>query len=327
MTTPFVFDDPDYVELEAERLHGKPEFFDLLNGSSLGLVSRIVPGSSRSDLVSVYGYPDRLMQWAGTSNSVDSCCRIEQLSEMAREKGHISAYLRLGLAQPNWPISKIIRKANFSAQSNFVGNVVAVDLTQSSDEIFSNYRKNLRYDLRKGGPFAFERSEDFASFHKIYIENMRLVGATENYFFTAPYLSKLGRLPGAELWVAKDSKGLAAGGIFLQQGGMIYYHLGATAERARLASPMKHLLHNRIKALAMSGITRFVLGGGRSGNEDPLFSFKKGFSDLILPVYALRLIFDLEVYISLSGLGQRINDTTRPFPAYRYIEAVPKKGD
>nr|WP_256478357.1 GNAT family N-acetyltransferase [Notoacmeibacter sp. MSK16QG-6] len=181
----------------------------------------------------------------------------------------------------------------------------------------AGYRKQLRYDLRRGHDLRIERSDDAAAFHHIYTENMRRVGASAIYHFSADYLAALCSLPGAELWLAHDAEGVATGGIFLRQGEITYYHLGATADRAIAASPLKHLLHNRIATLAMSGSTRLVLGGGRAGADDALLRFKRGFSRLTVPVHALRVILDPKSYARLSGLPVQPPPANGFFPTYR----------
>lgn len=316
MTSPQVFDDPAYVALEADRLGGNPAYFDLHGGEALGLVAHDIPGTTASDLVSVYGYPDRFAV-LNKSGAIDTDALLAQFGEAARRQGFIAAYLRLGLAYETPAPLSATNSSGISAIRVEVGEVVAIDLTQSADDLVAGYRKQLRYDLRKDHDLSIERSADTAAFHNIYIENMRRIGASSGYFFSADYLAALCGLRGVELWLVHDAEGVAAGGIFLRQGEITYYHLGATADRALAKSPLKLLLHNRITALAMSGPTRLILGGGRGGADDALLRFKRGFSRLTVPVHALRVILDPTTYAHLSSLSVQPPSTTGFFPAYR----------
>lgn len=316
MNLPYVFDDPDYVILEASRLRGEPVFFDLGENQELGLIARNIPDTDAGDLVSVYGYPDGFSAPC-RKGSIDTNARLDQIAAKARRQGQIAAYLRLGLAHETpspLPASDVADVSGFLVQ---VGEVVAVDLTQSAEERMAGYRKQMRYDLRRRPELRFERSKDIEAFHKIYCENMHRIGASGEYFFSVDYLSGLCSLPGAELWLAQDANGVVAGGIFLQQGKIVYYHLGAMANRARAVSPLKHLLHDRITALSQSGLARLILGGGRGGENDALLRFKRGFSRQTMPVHALRVIFDPVKYARISDLPSQPPSPTGFFPAYR----------
>lgn len=311
-----VFDDPDYVILEASRLGGRPVFFGLGEDSEVGLIAQDIPNTNAGDLVSVYGYPD-CFSAPCDKGPIDTNARLDRMAEEARQQGHIAAYLRLGLAHETPSPLPARDVTDVSAILVEVGEVVSIDLTQSAEELMAGYRKQLRYDLRRSPELRFERSEDVEAFHNIYCENMQRVDASGEYFFSVDYLSGLCHLPGVELWLAHDAYGVVAGGIFLQQGTIIYYHLGAMANRAVAMSPLKHLLHDRITALALSGPTRLILGGGRGGENDALLRFKRGFSRQTLPVHALRVIFAPVMYARISDLPQQPPSSTGFFPAYR----------
>lgn len=314
MTQPFVFDDPSYVQLEAKRLGGRVEEFDLGQEHPTSLISQEIPGSRYRDLVSVYGYPELISQTA-VITTTDLNNFLDRLASKGRERGLVAGYLRLGLSQeiPS-PSSD---QDNFIASRVHVGDVVVIDLSLNSDTLMSKYRKQLRYDLRQPHEFWFEKSENFAAFHTIYSENMDRIGAKSSYFFSQSYLSRLGGLDGAELWLARDAIGAAAGCLFLRQGDLIYYHLGATANRALSTSPLKHLMHHRIQALAETGARYLVLGGGLAGEEDALLRFKRGFSKRMMPVQALRVIFDMRAYSDLTGQPLQQVPNNGFFPAYR----------
>jgi len=317
MTHPYVFDDTYYVQLEAQRLGGQVEVFDLGQKSPTSLISLDIPGSRYRDIVSVYGYPDLISQ-VPIKTEPDLSNFLTRLAYQGRERRLVAGYLRLGLSQEIPPFSS--SRQEFVATKVHVGDVVVIDLSLSSDMLISKYRKKLRYDLRQPHEFYIEKSDDFASFHTIYSENMERIGADQSYFFSQSYLASLGKIDGVELWLARDAIGAVAGCLFLRQGDLIYYHLGATANRALAASPLKHILHHRIQALARTDARFLVLGGGLGGEQDALLRFKRGFSKQMMPVHALRVIFDMRAYSDLTGQPLLQVPNTGFFPAYRSHE-------
>jgi len=310
-----VFDSEKFLKIEANRLQGRPDHLTLVNGNTVGLIARQIPDTIFSDLVSVYGYPDQIER-SGVCQTEDEPLRLLQnLAEEARTRGLVSGYVRLGLGSEMHLPS--CREPTFISHRTKVAEVVAVDLLKDPDVLMSEYRKKLRYDLKKANRLVIERSVNFSAFHAIYSENMARVGAAEHYFFDENYLSSLGQIEGVELWLAYDESDVVAGGLFIEQGQNIFYHLGATADRALGRSPLKYLLHNRILNLAKSGPKKLILGGGIGGGDDPLMRFKRGFSQLTVPVHALKIVFDIQAYSKLSG--QSAIDLSEPgfFPGYR----------
>lgn len=310
-----VFNDPDYLELEAARQGGQSELFDLGNGMTAGLIGRHIADGAGRDLVSVYGYPDLALATSPLP-VVDADSVLAPLAEAARGRGLIAAYLRLGLTQDVAAPSGAVRGCD--AVQVDVGEVVVVDVAGGPEAAIQAYRKQLRNELRRPSSLVIEPSNDYAAFHEIYTQNMTRVNAQQSYFFSAEYFRALGALAGVELWLAQDAQGAAAGGIFIRHGDLVFYHFGATADRALAVSPLKYLLHHRIQALARAGGTRrLVLGGGVGGADDPLFSFKRGFSKLTQPVHALRVVFDPDAYARLCGPDALPISATGFFPAYR----------
>lgn len=309
-----VFNQVEYLELEAARQGGVSKVFDLGNGVTVGVIARAIANSRLRDLVSVYGYPD-LATATPHLPYVHADAVLNPLSEAAREQGLVAGYLRLGMTQEVTAPSGTA--GDYEAKRVDVGEVVVVDLTGGPDAAMGAYRKKLRNELRRPSKITIERSDDFVAFHRIYTENMKRVNAEGSYFFSPAYLEALTALPGVELWLVCDGQGIIAGGVFIRQGNLVFYHLGATGDRSLATSPLKHLLHHRIQDLARSGLRSLVLGGGVGGNDDPLLRFKRAFSKQTQPVHALHVIFDPAEYTRLSGRAYQPVSSSEFFPIYR----------
>ena len=305
MTTHSVFTSRAYLDLEAARIEGQ-----VIPIGGAGLISRSVPGESLADLVSVYGYPT--LGSADASQPFDVDAFIRTTSEYGRKNGLVAAYIRLGIEDD----VGVPANAQFAALVN-VADVVVVDLQRAYEDTMKAYRQRFRNELRQPHAFMFEASTDVWAFHEIYTQNMKRVSAQDQYFFTPEYLNALCGLPGVALWVALDEDGIVAGAITIEQAGRIFYHLGATADRALPNSPFKYLLNDIIQSHCEGDFSELVLGGGYGGVEDSLLRFKRGFSKKMRSVRALRLILDPIEYRRLSqdkGVGH-IDEGF--FPAYR----------
>jgi hypothetical protein len=312
VTRPYVFNSPDYLELEADRLGGTPMRLARGNGPVIGFVARQVPGSMLRDGVSVYGYPD-LDQREPIAPLIDGDRVLEALRSERAADGLVSVFFRLGLNQD------VQAPSNLSLASKVrVGDIVVVDLQRQWDEIFSGFRPRLRTELRnKGDGIDVRPSDDIAGFHCIYTENMRRVGAREDYFFTADYMQRLSSIPGVDLFMAMDNDGPLAGAQIVSHGDLLFYHLGATGNRGADRSALRFVLSEVIRHHAGGRFSRLILGGGRGGSDDSLLRFKRGFSREMQSVYALKVILDTESYAALSGSSHAQKAFDGFFPAYR----------
>lgn len=309
MTRPYFFNSDAYLLLEAKRLGAAASSLSLSDGSVVKFLTRPVPRSNLRDAVSVYGYPD-LDQRPFPPGTVETNRLLAELLPQARAEGLVSAYLRLGLDQT------VDEPAVTSgAWRSKIGEAVVVDLQRDWSGIFISFRGRLRSQLRNGPSLAFDISTDVEPFHRMYTENMARVGASAGYFFTLDYLVELLGIPGAELITASDATGPVSGAISVAHGDRVYYHLGATGDRGLAVSPLRHVLAYLAERHAMGPYTQLVLGGGVGGGDDELMRFKRGFSKETLPVFALKLITNPDLYAELNGGDTGTGEGF--FPAYR----------
>lgn len=309
MIGPRAFSSLDYLALEAERLGGVPERL-FWSGRPFDVIKRTVPGTaSHMDITSVYGYPDFP---SVAEASVHQRSGFEVLRQQATARGIVAGYVRMGLREPipNLPDGGM-------AVCVSVGDVVSVDLRRSSDAIFADYRKQLRNELRKPTSLEIALDGDIAAFHRMYVETMQRVGASQDYFFTLEYLTALHRLDGVSLVIARSEGRPVCGAIIITQGSTLFYHLGATADAALHESPIKRLLHDIIINHANGAYEELVLGGGFGAGESNLLRFKRGFSKRVHTARALRFVFQSDVYRRLSHINGALDLSNGFFPAYR----------
>jgi len=289
------FNEPEYLELEAIRLDGSPLMITHGN-QRFQVIQRPIRGTSHSDGVSVYGYPELGSPRIGGGN--DSFAQtVEHLRAAARSAGLASIFYRIGLSQD---LTGHIDPTYACLQK--VGDVVVINLKQSPEQIFQSFRKQIRYELRNSEPLKITTSDDVDDFYDIYTENMTRLNASETYFFSREYLSRLIAMNGTNLFVAKENEALIGAAITVKHGNSLYYHLGATAGFALHRSPIKSIIWSICQVYAHSGIEHLVLGGGLGGRDDNLMRFKKGFSKLTMESFSLKLISDVDLYRSLSGM-------------------------
>jgi hypothetical protein len=165
------------------------------------------------------------------------------------------------------------------------------------------------------------------AFVEIYHETMRRVGAAPGYFFPLAYFHKLFDSLGerSHLFVCLHEGKVLCGGVFVECGGILQYHLGGTSNDALKFAPMK-LLHDDVRVWANGRDLRFYhLGGGATMQpDDSLLHFKLGFSGVTHDFTVWRWVLLGDVYRRLCAETSRWNKqnglataNARFFPEYR----------
>jgi hypothetical protein len=159
-------------------------------------------------------------------------------------------------------------------------------------------------------------------FIETYHDNMRRVGASDTYLFSADYFTGLRKALGDRLHLAAailDSD-FVGGSLFFHYVGLAHAHLAGT-KTGETAQGAGKLIDDELRWwLQAHGGTTYHLGGGLGGQQDPLFNYKRGFSDRTHPFYTWRIIVDPGAYAGLLQDGARdhdLLDLNGFFPAYR----------
>ena len=167
------------------------------------------------------------------------------------------------------------------------GQTVVIDLSRSEEELWRGMRANHRVQIRRARGRGVTVVEDehwsrLAEFVSVYWATMRRVGAEEQYYLPVSYFEELRRRLGRSihlLLVEKDGE-VIAGGIYTQAGGVVQYHLGASASEHLHLNPVKVMFDHATRWAKRRGDDWLHLGGGVGGADDSLFHFKAGFSPL-----------------------------------------------
>jgi sugar O-acyltransferase (sialic acid O-acetyltransferase NeuD family) len=251
-----------------------------------------------SDLYSPYGYASPL--FANTQDDRKPAF-LENLRTAADEIGVCSVFMRMhplleGCNLPPIPHSRCVEH----------GETVFIDLTSGVEEFWRQTRHGHRYDIRRLEKLNFVAVMDdwslYPEFRRLYRQTMARIGANETYFFTDEYFTELKDALGDQLHLccvlSPDSR-VAASALFSTVGGIMQYHLSASAPEFQRLAPTKLMLHFARLWGKTQGCTTLHLGGGVGGSGDSLMEFKAGFSHDRKPFYTIRMIVNERRYAAL----------------------------
>ena len=297
---------PGYLALCGKKSGAEPLAFYLDEGGARCLIPLLrqsvfaKDGDPRgwSDLYSPYGYASPL--FADTQNDRKPAF-LERLREAADEIGSCCVLMRMHPLLENWnlpptPHSRCVEH----------GETVFIDLTSRVEEFWRQTRRGHRYDIRRLEKLNFVAVMDdwsrYSEFGRLYRQTMGRIGANETYFFTDEYFMELKDALGDQLHLccvfSPDSR-VAASALFTTVGGIMQYHLSASAPEFHRLAPTKLMLHFARLWGKTQGCTTLHLGGGVGAREDRLFEFKAGFSHGRRPFHTIRLIVNERRYAAL----------------------------
>ncbi|MFW9995576.1 MAG: GNAT family N-acetyltransferase [Candidatus Odinarchaeota archaeon] len=273
------------------------------------------------DLTTAYGYGGPLVK-AKTSEKEILAASLRHFSEdyerYALKNDYVTEFTRFHPLFKNWEIvGEIIGLEHLN-------DVVAVDLTGNIDDLWKNIKKGQRYNIKKSsmeGCAAEILSEpsdsDIEAFLEFYNETMRKNRASKKYFFPFEFVKDHFNLLDSILVKIKYKNDAVGASMFILGEKIIHYHLSGFTADFKGIYPSSLALWEAIKWAKDKGFNYMHLGGGR-GKNDSLFDFKKSFSNLILPFYIGKKIFDQTVYEKLLSYSQVASRPGDYFPGYRY---------
>lgn len=287
------------------------------------------------DISSVYGYTGPVT--CGCESDSDFLSQAwNEIREMWRSEGAVSAFTRFHPIFENHRFLPSLRddrvQQAFVHESFAEGRTVAIDLRRTPEQVWQGYARGLRQALRRSFDLGMVVESDpnwlhLNDFIRIYHATMARNGAKPFYFFSREYFQELQKAAGRHgtLLLARIGNEIAGGMLLIEYGGIAHIHLMGSEDEFLPLSPGKLLIH-QAQLWARERKNYYLhLGGGRgSKTDDPLFRFKRMFSDLSFPFFTGRWILDAEKYDSLIHELRPISDrspgTTSVesfFPAYR----------
>lgn len=251
--------------------------------AALPLIVRDIPGSDRRDASSPYSYPG-----AAASGEPIDLAAVDLAAV-----GLVSIFVRDRLGDP----------PSFASPTD--RSVVLL----SDPELPRKSRMSDRQQIRKNEAAGYEVSrtagpeasdEELAGFLAVYTETMRVVDATDRYFFDADYFRSLLAFPRSWLVTVRGPEGDVAGSALTAiSDGFLHYYLSGTADDHRRRAPSKNLIVACTEHAEELGLPLNLGGGVKPG--DGLEEFKRGFANRELPFRTYELIADETAYAELSA--------------------------
>jgi len=159
---------------------------------------------------------------------------------------------------------------------------------KNSDEIYSNFRKTLRYSIEKAEKQNIEikkcyNEQELKKFYKLYVKTIKKhKNIPYPYSFFQFFLNSVD----VEIILAQYNDKIIAGSVFLFYNGFIHYFLNASdyAHRDKQANYL--ILWNQIKKYAGKNYKVFDFGG--TGKGSSLEVFKKGWGTKKYSIFELK---------------------------------------
>lgn len=294
---------PEFVEVDSLRdATAKPVYW--VYESAHGLLLKSFLSSSMSvgskvvrDIQSPYGGGGILVNASHLTFHTEAS---NQFRQWAVEQRVVVEFLRLH------PLLEI---PTDYVENSWVNRETVVMFLQ--DDILAGYSSRKRLYIRNECAAPHELVElkkpsGLKEFINVYAQNMRLVGAQSEYFFSREYLSALIDCPFARLWGLKYDGEVVAVALLLDslESRVAEYHLGASV-RLPGKRPMELLLHLLAKTHGSLGYEVMSLGGGRTVSPtDSLLRFKKSFSSATRIFSVGQNVFLPEQYQEIEGHGE-----------------------
>lgn len=218
-----------------------------------------------------------------------------------REEGVLAEFCRFHPHLPSSPLA-------FGGRVRENRPTVSVDLTVPDVAAGFNSltRRKIRRAQQAGVQTRWSReADDWIRYAPFYRQAMQDVQATAFYFFPDAYFEALSRLPCAHLLVCEREGRWLSAGVYLLEGGLLEYHLGASSPEGKDAGTPSLLQAQAATWGQAQGAQALYLGGGTDPTPDnPLLFYKLGFSRRTLPFSVGEAIHDDNRYwVAAARLG------------------------
>lgn len=266
------------------------------------------------DFETAYGYGGPI---ANTDDLIWCYDAFDGIYDYLKDQSYLCGFTRF---HPLLQNEKYIRPSEKNSD-RFIKTIydrqtIAFDTTQSPDDIWTKQiNSKNRNMIRKAekNDLQYASEYDFASYNEfiaLYRETMKRLSADEFYFFDDSYFDKL-RVSLKENaflgTVRKDGK-LICAAIFMFSECYGHYHLEGSDRNYSSLGANNFLLWKAACEMHEKGIREFHLGGGTSSSpDDPLYKFKKAFSNNEKRFFIGKEIFLMEKYNEIVTSWEKEN--------------------
>jgi hypothetical protein len=288
---------------------------------AIPLLKRPIPESIYYDLTCVYGFsgPFSNKKMKDLDDDLIEQFKVDFLKFLDDEQ-IVSVFSRM---HPFYQQQLVLEKFGGVYHN---GKTVVMDLTVNIEEQRRKYRPTALRAIniaREKGYRLVEESgaQAIKTFFEIYSESMRRVGASEYYYFSENYISKIVNTEeyDARIVMVYDGDIVIASTLIMLTNGIMQGHLvGVRAEYMKY-SPMRYMIDELTIFGRAAGINYYNLGGGIGFKDDNIFKGKTALTDLTFDYKSWRFIANPCVYRQLLA-AKGINEDTDVdfFPLYRY---------
>ena len=281
------------------------------------------------DITSPYGYGGPLVKPNDKNNKnllVDGF--IKEFSLFCEKNNIVSEFIRFHPLLENHAdfVSKLeIEKMN---------SVIYVDLSVTEEELWGNYKRNNRKNIKKAMRnnveiVVDEKFEFLDEFIDIYYKTMKKNNAKKYYFFPKKFFEFIRDSLNKKfaLFISKIDEKIISVELAIYDKGIIYSFFGGTLSEYFPLRANNLLKHNLILWAKEKNIKYYLIGGGYHPG-DGIFEYKYSFSkNGIKDFFVGRKIYNFEKYEMFEESFEKYlssNNTpidlkeTKYFPSYRY---------
>ncbi len=183
---------------------------------------------------------------------------------------------------------------------------ISIDLHQSYEHIFNNFKPALRRNIRKAkkNNLVFREMKktrkNLEAFKTLYYLTMNRNQAKEFYFFSSTYFQQLLAKDYSRLFGVFSGNKMINSGVFLFSYPFIYYHLGASDPHYYSLNGNPFLFSEICRQFSFQYKLLYLGGGNSPKPEDSLYQFKRKFSDKINYFYIGGMVYQPSKYNELT---------------------------
>ncbi len=271
----------------------------MLPAWNMPLVRRPISGSAMHDASGLY-------PMAGLGAAVDIAAGLAAL----RDQGAVSLVL---VPDPLTAPPPAVLQAAFTICRAFKTHYV-LDRSIPGEHV----NKHHRYEIKKSRRFCtveiVSLKDNIDTWNTIYGELIKKHGITGYSKFSPEYFRALAEMGGLTTLLARVDGQPVAMSLWLQGGGIAYYHLSAATDQGYRTNAMYLLVDAALEHFRAVPLIHFGGAAGFSDSDDSgLARFKRGFANHAVTAHLCGSILDRQAYAALAAA----KPPSDFFPAYR----------